>query len=108
MRRLRRCAFLFGLAWVDPMQAGRTGAQFPVTATIVSSCRSIGTAGTWTRSTLPADPARWVSVDCADGTAWRVRASRGPAAPPSPTDAAPPARTTVSDAEGIVTVTVEF
>lgn len=110
MRRLRRLAFLVGLAWVDPMFAGRTGAQFPVTATVVSTCRSIGTSGTWTRATLPADPARWVSVDCADGTPYRVRGGAAAAAPmPGARPATDlPARTTVTEIDGAVTVTVEF
>ncbi|MFM1990576.1 MAG: hypothetical protein RJA99_3533 [Pseudomonadota bacterium] len=108
MRRLRRCAFLLGLAWVGPMQAGRTGAQFPVTATIVSSCRSIGVAGSWTRATLPADPSRWVTVDCAGGTAYRVRGG-APAAPPERAVAMPSGgRTTVSEVDGTLTVTIEF
>lgn len=108
MRRLRRCVVLLGLAWVEPMQAGRTGAQLPVTATIVSSCRSIGVAGSWTRATLPADPSRWVTVDCADGTAYRVRGV-APSAPPQRPAAAPVgARTSVSEIDGTVFVTIEF
>lgn len=111
MRRLRRLAFLVGLAWVDPMFAGRTGAQFPVTATIVSTCRSIGTSGTWTRATLPADPTRWVSVDCADGTPYRVRGAAATTTVPRAGVGAgpdPPGRSTVTEVDGAVTVTVEF
>ena len=107
MRRLRRCVLLAWLTAVDPLLAGRTSAQFNVTATIVSSCRSIGVAGTWTRATLPADPARWVSVDCAGDTAYRVRAT-GPPVAVRRVDTPAVVRVSGGEPGGLFVVTVEF
>lgn len=73
MRGIRRCALLVPLLAVDPILAGRTSTQFDVTATVVPSCRSIGTPATWPRAVLPADPARLLTMDCGAEAGYRIR-----------------------------------
>jgi hypothetical protein len=107
MRAIRRCALLVPLLSVDPIQAGRTGTQFDVTATVVTACRSIGTPATWTRALAPGDRMRLVTVDCGADAGFRIRgpwpATGTPASIATPADGPPP-----GEAEDAITVTVEF
>lgn len=106
MRRIRRCALLIPLLSACPTLAGRTDTQLSVTATVVPSCRSIGTT-TWPRAGVPPDGARLVRVDCGAEAGFRIRGP-WPATVTLPPLVGPVESGPATGPEDAITVTVEF
>lgn len=113
MRRSRWVAVGLVVVWllaVDPLVAGRIGAQMGVTATFVPACRGIATTFLPARPVLAGDAVSAVQVDCAGNVPYRVRGGvllPGAREDPAARSARPHAEAP-SGTDGPVTVTVEF